>query len=878
MKMMNNPHQKSRSSSRQGKPLVNCIRLNHAIKFSLLPYESILEANSKHHKRNRNRSNHDDIEGSKMIINDEYANSLDIIEQELFYQLIYKTSKTTHLNGSHKSKILLKKNALNRKNEELTTSLIINTILALITYYLRANCIKNFSIFQPHQTNDIMQFRNELFNLASKYYGLAINKLRKLLTLKNHHYYYYTHNITIGLICSSLLNKTSIYQYSNLNHSITFSKGFISIFNDLLSSNDDNAEQNMAIDNNNNLTWIVNFLIFASKTIYFPPYNPKLLLEFKQVLDKFKQILTQNMLSSHGVIPLESWTLIIFNFNHLYNYLNQLLQILATTPSTTDISPIILYKLLRHWLIILPSKIFIVENLINQFEICLMYLFKTLTHILDNIFPQVNFFFLQNFSGNGIKLWYEPFHYNIDLVNFIHNKSNNHFELNEINKYCIRIITFLKKRYNILSIFFGDQQKSNIISPERVRSNLNEVMIHKFWNSNPIQYYNYMHLPNVINLSNQRLINLLKKKSNRMLIDPLASLYYYNPHHLNHFKINSHTRIKKLKTNTMDPIIRFHMSNLITSNNTNSTISNATPMLAPQSSPSSSSSITTPRQNRSPNDEFDYRLLSHTTLEYDHPSIDTEDEFLHHTYVQQQQQRNQSISSSSNSNHSHEDDDDNDEDLFHKNLNENGDDWFNYDHFIAPHFSHIFASALTKDYETLLLKLIKKQDDSSLPQSLDDDQPLEYINFNMDYKTGLLVNDKEPLHFILDLAKEEELRSSNESTGTENGSGSGTGTGSDTSDIKSDFKTPTTTSSTPSTVTSNSISSSTSSSSPSTTASSHVQIYTRKLQNLSQHNQEIYDIIMEFYNLRNKRLTELINNESEDDEFYDDLNQGYFNL
>ena len=466
-----------------------------------------------------------------------YARSMDLMEKQLLNRLNFRTFNSDSI-------------------------LVINAVLALTAYYMRSNCLKAFSNFgsnDPQQIQNYQQFRNFLIKISAKYYGIAIHKLRTMLSRKDY-------NVTIAIIVLSFMNKISIYEDADLNQSVTFSKGVIGIFNDILSNFKQsnarflrlfNISNESSYTSANDVSWIINFLVFASKSIFFPTYDPTILLEYNQTLIEYRDILHE--LNRQGIQPSQH---VIFNFNHLFSYTQQLL-LFIQSHNTNNINqyPILLYKLLRHWLIILPSKVHVLEYLSDPLEKTLMYLFRTLTKILDNLFPSVIFYFLHTFSG-GLSLWYEP-NYELDPKIVTPQEMSSfptpiQHHLIRITIYSVRVCTFFQKRSNILLIFFGDQRLKQELSPQIIQANINEVMI-KAFKKTKIRLYHYIHLPNVVQFTKTNVIfdNIQQRFGAKML-------YYYNQGHYDHFmsKNSDKSYNNVFKKDSIDPIINFHMNNI----------------------------------------------------------------------------------------------------------------------------------------------------------------------------------------------------------------------------------------------------------------------------------------------------------------------------
>lgn len=452
------------------------------------------------------------------------APSLENLERELFHQISCKAFL------------------------QADSKLLLNSVLALSCYYLQSNCIKSFD-----NISDLLKTRHSIMKLSAKYYGKALHYLRTLLSTKNY-------DITMAILSSSLLNKIAIFEYPKLDYSITFSKGVFNILNDLFNNlRQQDSKITKFLSGNKSLvdiSWIINFLMHASKSYYFPSYDPALLDEFLGILDKLKGILLK-------VSPDKQ---IIFYFNHLYKFVLKLISLIKThgvDAISTD--PILLYSLLRRWLVILPSKVHVLEYLEDPMEKTIMNLYSTLTKILDNLFPRVIFYFLQRFSGE-LTLWSEP-RKELALQEINHSQLYSMFDhfgeykvdLLKINIYAFRLSSFFQKRINILTIFFGDQRTKNELPAKIIRSLSNEVMVRDF-NHTVIQYYHYFHFPGVVKFTKTPLIvHNLKNRFNAKM------LYNYNRQHYNQFLSNDSNKLSKevLQSTSADPMLKFHITNTV---------------------------------------------------------------------------------------------------------------------------------------------------------------------------------------------------------------------------------------------------------------------------------------------------------------------------
>lgn len=274
-------------------------------------------------------------------------------------------------------------------------NLVISTLLALSIYYIRSTCLKWFKI----PKNEMISLRNNLLKYGSFYYDQAIKLLR--ISLENPQF-----NVELSIIVSELLNKMSIYEFKNLNNSAIFKQGVISIFSRLIKYNILSKD----------VTIFLGFLDFASKTIHFPRYNYRVLYELRQMVYLVSPFVNQEN---------------IYHLNHLRSYIENVIDLFHNNSKFGDV---IMYELLRNWLINLPSKIQVMHHINDPIDLIILRLYNTSSLILNNLFPFVNYSFLTNFQGN-FKLYHNP-DYSVRQVHW-HNEI-----LKIIDNYCIRVSTF----------------------------------------------------------------------------------------------------------------------------------------------------------------------------------------------------------------------------------------------------------------------------------------------------------------------------------------------------------------------------------------------------------------------------------------------------
>lgn len=436
-----------------------------------------------------------------------------------------------------------------RKPFDAESSTLIHSTLALTTYYFRTNCFKSFGDFNLQTVPHYKNLRRILIKLSSKHYGIAINNLRRTLLNLN------DKNLVIAIISSSFLKKISIYEYQHMKTSIMFSKGLIGLFNDLLKKAVDNSSMIKSIE----VAWLMNFLTHASKTKHYEPYNSSMLTEYLEFLDQFKAVLVNLQYSDMKVI---------FLFNHLYKYTERLFALLKDrTIQEINNDPKELYKLLRHWLLILPLTVHVREYLRDPILKTLLNLYQCFTRILDNLLPKVVFYFLQSFSG-GLSLINDELklhEYRVKLFDELgasYSKSHLQKEsamLTTINLYCYRLHSFFNMRTNIWVVLYDNERVVSDyaiqfmdklqITSSALQKCLNEVPIKRFMGT-VIDYNHYVHLPGTVRLSkNDENLKYLYSDRGRYLFD-------YNKHHYEDFLLGD-----SQKPSRVDPMLQFHLLN-----------------------------------------------------------------------------------------------------------------------------------------------------------------------------------------------------------------------------------------------------------------------------------------------------------------------------
>lgn len=395
--------------------------------------------------------------------------------------------------------------------------LVYEVLILLFASYLGNNAVKSFANINKMREAAL---RRKLCAFANRHYSEAITALRMHISVLG------DYDVSVALKALALLNKCSIYEFENSLHSITFGQGMLSIHCDALGRYEHLDHQ---------VRHTFGYMNLVSQLIHFPCYTPEVLVEFQSYLKRYSQFVTVDDISSDWIVQ---------HFNQIWYYVKDVIQITANKDiEVVKTDSQLIYKLLRRWLLMLPPKIHILTSLGHPMERVLMLLYKTLTSILNNVFPSAMFMYLLSFNG-GLTLWYDTHHTipkETDLTCNI---------LQSIERYCFRVNSFFKTRANQLAVTFGPLPGGKGISPLDVRSEINEIMIHDFTNS-LLRLYNFIHLP-------------LKSKPTATPdmfhnLQRMGNPYTYNREHFELLKAYMGDSTKGFQTS--DPLLRFHLSN-----------------------------------------------------------------------------------------------------------------------------------------------------------------------------------------------------------------------------------------------------------------------------------------------------------------------------
>lgn len=393
-------------------------------------------------------------------------------------------------------------------------ALVFYLALALATFYLRGNAIKLFDLHTHEQLPNLRHLRTRLLTLASKYYGQAISRLSQLIVQPDY-------DVSTAIFASSYLNKVSTYEYADMSHSIAFSKGTAGIFND-----------SVLRGRHHDIEWTIKFLIMAWRLYYFPAYTPKILIEYHEYLTKFMDLVG-------GALPGVG-----FHARLLLSFVNQLISWTSSAPADQLRHPSLVYRVLRQFLLIIPSKVPVMRWVKDPVERTLLYLYATLARMLDSMFPVAMYLFFQLFRG-GLNLFFNPeYGQSIDV----------HDLLYDIQAYCIRVLTFFQKRFNVMVCFFGNQVYDEPVPIKFVRLAINEIMIERFTGV-CIEYSLYHQFPRVVKLNKSH----PAIQANLTRIHAM-NLYHYNFEHYTHFRSALSNKTMPFVDLT-DPMLMAHLDN-----------------------------------------------------------------------------------------------------------------------------------------------------------------------------------------------------------------------------------------------------------------------------------------------------------------------------
>lgn len=419
---------------------------------------------------------------------------------------------------------------LSNHQEVIERDLIINVILSIGAFYLGNNAIDEFSVNQDGKSH----LKTILAKRGHTYYTTSISLLRSIIS--KHKF-----SVELSIIVSLLLHKISIYEFEDINNSIIFSRGLFDILDSLVI-------KDFQHDKPKDINVVINFLSFASKSLYFPCYTYKVLYEYRSMLYQFASFIQYP-------------TGMKVKFNNLNMFINDLITLCQDNISEDGYmgnsglinrDPLVVYRLLRRWLSILPPAVSILNDVTDEIEAVLLKFYNLLSLMMNNIFPALNFFFLSSFTGRLV--------YFRDAVYKHEPKTYHRTELTPFDTYCHRLSTFFSKRLNLLSIYSGKQKFNNLneVSSKEIVKGFNEVMIESFNNVN-IRLLNYLHFAGKVNFASKKKDIKNHQEFRQRMMEMAPNLFRYNKHHEENF-INGNVFSNWIYNDEFDPVLNFSIN------------------------------------------------------------------------------------------------------------------------------------------------------------------------------------------------------------------------------------------------------------------------------------------------------------------------------
>ncbi|CAX40266.1 conserved hypothetical protein [Candida dubliniensis CD36] len=442
----------------------------------------------------------------------------------LDYPQIVNTNQRLFLNDTISSKLL----------GNIVHPLVFNGLLSLTCCYFECNAYKSFSFVHNYQIRLIFH------ELHLRFYLISIRSLKDVvdkIDRRDKQSINDTDDLYIGLIGSILLNYISLYDDSHT--SFAFSNGIIQLSIQVIESARKQHKDNFREE-------YIERLILASKSSFFPSYSSlSCLVEFKEMLDKFRRYLVSKNVLNNSILS---------SIHSLNQFVSKLMGIYNTNNNINN-NPKLLKHLLREWLLILPTSLYLFNNklsdntnhnLINatpattnslatfavnydnsntlQYEIIVTMYYEALSKLLDNFFPKTLFYNLYSFGSCFTRSieFAELDSQKIRLIN-----------LQIFSKYCLKVCKFFKMRFQLLNNLLTN----NFENLDQFSCSVNEVPINRF-NNHVLKPINFLHFPESVQLSIDDLQNI-----NRFIQDITNNdtnysqwLYNYNHHHLAHFR------------------------------------------------------------------------------------------------------------------------------------------------------------------------------------------------------------------------------------------------------------------------------------------------------------------------------------------------------
>ncbi|WEJ93825.1 hypothetical protein PSN45_001301 [Yamadazyma tenuis] len=354
---------------------------------------------------------------------------------------------------------------------------------------------------------DKLALRRRLYKLGHFYYNQAIQQLREVLA-------HTRFNVELAIVVSDFLNRVSILEFKNLHNSVVFSQGLTSIFQHSVVAE---ARHRPSKSISPELNRIFALIIFATASRQYPSYPHTLLYEFQEQIWEFE------VHYAHLFTSISR-----FYVNHLKHYTQMLIGLFESTPAAQIQADYhLVFKVLRQWLINLPSRVQLIDFIEDPVEYVGLRLYQTLAMILNNIFPTVSGWFLTDFRGSLVMFNTPDYHYKTPT------RLSQFPVLQDLNTYCVR--------------------------------SLNEVPIDTF-KSTVIKNYHYLHIPESVQFTS------LPRFPNCADIQEDVQFFNYNKHHMEKIRTAYEERFRHAATDhyegsEVDPVFNWLYSNIADGSN-----------------------------------------------------------------------------------------------------------------------------------------------------------------------------------------------------------------------------------------------------------------------------------------------------------------------
>lgn len=332
--------------------------------------------------------------------------------------------------------------------------MMFSCLLNLTTNYLLSNPLKSKKSLVRLSDSEREQTLDKLVVLSIKHYARVIRTLRRNLNSN-----------TAADMCSRVsyvLSIMSIYDpEATQNSMICFRNGLFSVLTHTYNSVV-NKSRNLSVQENIPLIHLF-MLKNLLKSAYYPSYDPTFLAEFQEQFHLFR-----SLIGDYRVSNLND-TLIDFT-SFLEEICAKHIPILISEVDNLETQQELLLDMLHKWTRLFPSKFVSYNTKSNDIIEGMLYLFfMALKRTLNNMFPQVRFFFIQDFGSplilevnehdNDYDIFKNMPAEAVTLSSDVIIQPNEILQLKQIAGYLLRINKFFDKR---IALIYGLQVNNDV--------------------------------------------------------------------------------------------------------------------------------------------------------------------------------------------------------------------------------------------------------------------------------------------------------------------------------------------------------------------------------------------------------------------------------